>query len=418
MEAYLHRNLEERLRRAVTRFPVLALAGARQTGKSTLLRELFGRRYRVFTFDPVVDVGNARADPELFLRLNPPPLLLDEVQHAPELLAPLKRVVDERRGEAGLYVLTGSQQLTLLHGLQESLAGRVGLFELHPMSRRELMGQPGPGLLGAMLEARDAGDLLDRLRADPPRRADPGTLLSDVFRGGFPGLVPFDDEELADWFHSYLRTYVERDVAPLRDIGRPQDFSRFVRLLAALSAQELNLSQLGREIGLSPRTARAWLDVAVGSYQAWLLEPWSGNAIKRVSGRPKLHFWDTGFAAALLQISSPAALSAHPCLGALFESWVVGELAKASAALATRPRLWCWRTHGGAEVDLILERDGRLHLIEIKLASHATRHHLRGARAFQQTYPKNAWGPLVVVHGGPDLERLDEDAVAVPATWL
>lgn len=286
------------------------------------------------------------------------------------------------------------------------------------MSRRELLGQPGSGLLGALVEARDAPELLERLRATPPTRADPAELLPAIFRGGYPGLLSFDDDELADWHESYLRTYVERDVAALRDLARPQEFSRFVRLLAALTSQELNLSQLGREIGLSPRTARAWLDVVVASFQGSLLDAWSANTVKRVSGRPKYHVADTGFAAALLQISSVPALGAHPALGALFESWVVGELMRQRSGLSAGPRFGCWRTHGGAEVDLIVERDGRLHLLEIKLSSRPNRHHLRGARAFQQTFPKHAWGPLVVVHGGPDLELLDEDAVAVPAMWV
>ena len=409
-----------RLQRLAARFPAVAILGARQVGKSTLLAETVGRNARAFVFDPVMDVANARQDPELFLRLNPPPLILDEVQFVPELLGPLKRIVDERRSECGQYFLTGSQQFGLMRGLRESLAGRVGLLELLPMTQVELYGDLSarPTLTQLLLETSTPEDLFAALSAAPQPATPPPSLPERVFRGGMPGLLPFETAEVAEFFATYLSTYIERDVRTLRDFTAPYEFARFVRLLAALTAQELNASQLGREIGISPHTAREWLDVLIQSFQVQRIDAFSTNATKRVSGRPKLHLVDTGFAAWLASISSPLALQSHPMFGALFESYVVGELSRQATTLATPPQRWHWRSAGGAEVDLLLERDGVFHLIEVKLTSRPSRRDTSGLRAFAESYPGLRLGHRVVVHGGPDLERLDEVTVAVPVGWV
>lgn len=409
----------DRLRRLAARFPAVAVLGARQVGKSTLLAETVGGGARAFVFDPVMDVANARQDPELFLRLNPPPLILDEVQFVPELLGPLKRLIDERRTESGLYFLTGSQQFGLMRGLRESMAGRVGLLDLLPMTQVELYGDLSarPPLTQLLLDCPTPEALFTALAAVPPTTPRP-PLPERVFRGGMPGLLPFETAEVAEFFATYLSTYIERDVRALRDFSAPHDFARFVRLLAALTAQELNASQLGREIGISPHTARAWLDALIQSFQIQRIDAFSTNATKRVSGRPKLHLVDTGFAAWLASISSPLALQSHPMFGALFESYVVGELSRQATTLATPPQRWHWRSAGGAEVDLLLERDGTFHLIEVKLTSRPTRRDASGLRAFAESYPGLRIGHRLVIHGGPDLERLDEVTIAVPVDWV
>jgi len=400
-------------------FPVLVVGGSRQAGKSTLLGELDGIEGS-FVFDPAQDVAGARQDPELFLRLNPPPLVLDEIQYAPELLGALKRLVDEQRREPGRYYLTGSQQFGVLSGVRETLAGRAGLLDLRPMSRRELEGRPLAGFVDALLGADpdDPETLLQRLRDLGARsKASARGLLERLFRGGYPGLRTFETDDCALWFESYFRTYVERDVQLIRRFDDPHDFSRFVRLIAATTAQELNASHLGREIGIANRTARAWLDALVQSYQAFTLPAWSGNVVKRVSGRPKVHVWDTGLATWLLAISSPRALGGHPRLGALFETLVVSEILKEADSLATSPRPWHWRTPGGAEIDLVLERDGVLHPIEIRLASQVSGRDTRGLRSFAESCPQRV-GTWVVIYGGVELRRLGERAIAVPVDLL
>lgn len=401
-------------------FPVVLVGGARQTGKSTLLAQR-PEVEQTFVFDPSQDVAGARADPELFLSLHRPPLVLDEVQYAPELLGALKRVVDRDPGRAGRYLLTGSQQFGVLASVRETLAGRVGLMDLPPMARRELEAQQLPGLLDALFSAdpSDSDDLLARLTALQARSSRPERgLLERLFRGGYPGLLPFETDECALWFESYFRTYVERDVQLIRRFDDPHDFARFVRLIGTSTSQELNAAHLGREIGIANRTARAWLDALVQSYQAFTLDAWSGNSLKRVSGRPKVHLWDTGLAAWLMAVSTPTALGGHPALGALFETHVVTELCKEAMVFATRPRLWHWRVPGGAEVDLLLERDGVFHPIEVKLASQVNGRHTRGLRSFEESHPGLRVGTWLVIYGGRDVRRIGERAIAVPADLL
>ncbi|MBN2358056.1 MAG: ATP-binding protein [Deltaproteobacteria bacterium] len=414
--AYQARHIEPRLRTLAQRFPVVVLAGARQSGKSTLLAHLFGKRARTFVFDPVSDVGNARRDPELFVLHNPPPLILDEVQHAPELLPALKRAVDQRPGQHGQYYLTGSQQFQVLARAQESLAGRALLCDLLPMSRGELLDQQPAGLVQALFgprPVRDAAGLLRRLQRAPRPQAEPG-LYERLFRGGYPGLLRFKTAEVPAWFDSYVRTYIERDVRTLRDLNDPHQFSRFMRLLAALTAQEINASQLGREIGVTPRTATQWLQTLIGSYMVVALDSYAGNTVKRLSGRAKVHVVDLGLACHLLAISSASALQDHPGLGHLFESYVVTEVLKQLSGLSVRPVAWHWRTAAGAEVDLLLERDGVFFPIEIKLTARPTARDASGIRSFVDTYPRLRIGPGIVVHGGNELFLVDERTVAVP----
>jgi predicted AAA+ superfamily ATPase len=413
------RLARSRLQRLASLFPVVAVTGARQVGKSTLLAETVGSEVRTFVFDPVMDVGNARRDPELFLRLNPPPLVLDEVQFVPELLGPLKRLVDEQRARPGQYYLTGSQQFGLMRGLQETLAGRVGLLDLRPMTQVELYGdiEAAPTFTEHVLTSPSARALLDTLRGRSLQRAAP-PLPERVFRGGMPALLRFRTNEVAEFFAAYLGTYVERDARLVRDFQAPHEFARFVRLIAGLTAQELNASHLGREIGITPHTARGWLDALRQGFQVDLLDAWSTNSTKRVSGRPKMHLVDTGFAAWLTAISSPVALQSHPQFAALFESYVVGEVIRQSSAHAAPAQRWHWRSAGGAEVDLVLERDGLHHLIEVKLTARPSRWDARGLAAFAESYPGVRVGQRVVVHGGPDLELLDENTLAVPVDFI
>jgi len=418
---YHPRLIEEKIHHLSDVFPVVVLCGARQAGKSTLMAHVLGGKVPAFVFDPVTDVANAREDPELFLRLNPPPLFLDEVQYAPELLPVLKRIADQSPERSGQYFLTGSQQLEVLTKVKESLAGRAVLIDLWPMSRGERAGSLKAGLLAALYaEAppKDAYALVNRLRESGPPPLPAGNLLERLFRGGFPRLLHVGIDDVPVWFSSYVRTYVERDVRVLRDVSSPHDFSRFLRLVAAITAQDVNASHLGREIGVTPRTAKAWLDILAASYQVVLLDAYSGNAIKRVSGRPRAHLCDTGLAANLLSVSSPPALGNHRSLGALFETFAVTEILKTAEALTLKPQAWHWRTLAGAEVDLLLERDGVFVPIEVKLSSRPSRRDLSGLHAFVETYPKLDIGPRIVVHGGSELFLVDESTAAVPVDWV
>ena len=401
------RMLAGKLHRLVTQFPVVVVSGARQVGKSTLLEhELPWERV---VFDPAIDIEGARADPDLFLQNRPSPIVLDEIQYAPELVAAVKRRLD-RVGTPGQFVLTGSQQWAVLKTAGESLAGRAAFLDLEGFSLAESAEQVREDhWLARYLDDPDrfVGGEVERLEL---RR----TLYEQIWAGSLPFADTLDPVSIGDFYRSYLRTYLERDVRLLADVGDWQQFGRFVQLAAALSAQETNDSQVGREIGLTPQTARRWRATLLATFQWYEAPGYHGNAIKRISGRSKGYFADTGLACSLHRISSPEALGGHPLVGALFETAVVAEIRKLAATLATPPVLHHWRSHGGGEVDLLMERDGRFYPIEIKLTTNPTRRDTRGITAFRETYPRLQVAPGLVISPVDTLRTINGRDAAMP----
>jgi len=366
---------------------VVVVAGARQVGKSTLLNHVFATAESV-VFDPSVDVGNARADPDLFLDTHPPPLILDEIQYAPELVGALKRRVD-RDQRAQSYLITGSQQWQVLLRVAESLAGRAVFVDLEGFCLAEL----------GSVDAR--GSWLERFVTAPEafveEKVERHRLTQNpyelVWRGSLPAATQLPIDLVHDFHAAYFRTYVERDVRLLQELSDWHQFGRFVRIVAALTAREVNYSHLGRDIGLTPQTVRRWLQLLRATFQWHEVPAFSGNATKRVSGKPKGYLADTGMACAAQAISSPSALGGHPLLGPLFETYVAGELRKHMALLSPPPQLYHFRSAGGAEVDFVLERDGRYFPIEVKVKSRPSRIDASGLRAFRAAYPHLALAP-------------------------
>jgi predicted AAA+ superfamily ATPase len=409
MMIYKPRLLTSRLRRLLAHFPVVIVSGARQVGKSTLLRRELPD-WEIVVFDPAVDVGAARSDPDLFLDNHPAPLVLDEIQFAPELVPSLKRRVDRTR-EPGRYVLTGSQQWSVLKTASESLAGRAAFLDLEGFSLAEI--------------ARETTDehwlarYLDDPRAFVARSAErvgtATTVYERLWRGFLPGSDALSDDLIPDFYGAYLRTYIERDVRVIADVGDWQAFGRFVRLAAALTAKEVNYSQLGREIGITPQTAHRWLSMLRATFQWFEVPAYHGNALKRVSRKPKGYIADTGLACNIQMISAARALGGHPMAGALFESAVVAEIRKLSGTLSSQPTLHHWRSHGGAEVDLLLERDGRLFPIEVKLTTNPTRADASGFGFLRETYPDMDIAPGLVI--GPVERARTLNGVDLALPW-
>jgi predicted AAA+ superfamily ATPase len=325
----------------------------------------------------------------------------------------LKRRVDSSEAR-GQYFLTGSQNLALLKTVSESLAGRVGILHLSAMTPRELAREAvDPSWLEPFLSG--AAPLPDVL--PPPFGADP-ELFRALWRGCLPGTLDLPDRLVPDYLRSYVETYLERDVRRTADPGDLTAFGRFLGLSAAMTGQESNDSQAGREVGVSPQTARRWYASLSATYQWLEVPPYTRNAVKRVSRRCKGHLHDSGLACHLQRISSPEALSVSPLLGALFETWVHNALRGQFAALAVAPDVLHWRSAGGAEVDLVLERDGMLFPVEVKCKAHPGGHDGRGLRAFRDTYGPDRVRPALLVHGGTDCYRLDPDTWAVPWTRI
>ena len=316
-------------------FPIVAVTGPRQSGKTTLARATFSGKTYVSLENPE-EREFAIQDPKRFLARFPDGAILDEVQRCPSLFSWLQGHVDERQ-RMGDFVLTGSHQFDLFSGTTQSLAGRVGRVELLPLSGAELVG---------------VGQL-------------PGALETMLWQGGYPSLYSRPVAP-GDWFSNYVGTYLERDVRQLVAVRDLTLFQRFVRLCAARTGQLLNLAALGADCGISAVTAREWLSVLEASYLVLRLPPYFRNFGKRLIKSPTLYFLDTGLAAWLLGVREPSALLTHPARGALFETWVVAELAKQRFNQAQPLDLFFWRDSNGLEVDIVFDTPHGTQAVEIK----------------------------------------------------
>lgn len=316
-------------------FPVVALTGPRQAGKTTLAQQAFGDKAYVSLENPE-EREFAETDPKRFLARFTEGAILDEVQRCPALLSWLQGLVDTRK-RMGDFVLTGSQQFELVSGMTQSLAGRVGRVELLALSSAELA---ATGQLPTSLEAM-------------------------LWQGGYPALY---DRDLTpeDWFANYVATYLERDVRQLIAVRNLTQFQRFVRMCAARSGQLLNLTALGADCGISAVTAREWLSVLEASYLVLRLPPYHQNFGKRLVKTPKLYFLDVGLMAWLLGIRAPENITTHAMRGALFETWIVSEFVKQRFNAGRAADLHFWRDNVGHEVDLVFETQDGLQAVEIK----------------------------------------------------
>jgi predicted AAA+ superfamily ATPase len=328
------RHAEATARRLAGFYPIVAITGPRQAGKTTLAKAVFPSKPYASLEDP--DVRDyALSDPRGFLAQYPDGAVLDEAQRCPALFSYLQTRVDEDR-RMGLFVLTGSQQFGLLAGISQSLAGHVGLVHLLPLS------------LGELAEAGRAPDL--------------DTLL---WQGLYPSIY---DRNIPPhvWYADYLATYVERDVRQMINVRDLNAFRRFVRMCAARTAQPVNLSALAADCGITHNTAKAWISILEASYLVMLLPPHHRNFGKRLSKTPKLYFYDPGLAAWLAGAGSPKQLALGALRGPLFETWVVSEFVKYRCNRALAPQLYYWRDNSGHEIDLLVERGERLMPVEIK----------------------------------------------------
>lgn len=356
---YLTRHIEAVLEDAVTQFPVLALSGARQTGKSTLLQHLFGARYDYVSLDDLALRNQARNDPQTFLRNYPDPVIIDEVQYAPQLFPEIKRRADANK-MPGQFLLSGSQQFHLMRNVQESLAGRVLMMNLLPMTVQERIGagESAHWLTKLLFSGQlNRHDFLTGLDFPSPEQA--------IRHGGLPGLLDKSEAFFGAYFDSYLRTYIERDISLMIQLENSSRMIEFLQLLAPMSMRELNKSQLGRDIGMSSPSSNRWLQVLEASGVWHSIPAFHGNLIKRIAKTPKGVLFDTGLICHLLQIISREALLTHPLLGFLFEAAFVHELKAVLAASLFNARLYHWRA-GQREVDLVIEHGGKLFAFECK----------------------------------------------------
>ncbi|KKQ48792.1 MAG: hypothetical protein US69_C0014G0033 [candidate division TM6 bacterium GW2011_GWF2_38_10] len=403
------RIYEAKIKKFAHLFKIVFLVGARQVGKSSLLAHIFPD-YKTFVFDPVQDLYNVRKSPDLFLSDFKPPIILDEVQFVPELLPALKRFADNS-DDKGQYFLTGSQQLSILKTVAESLAGRVVIIPIGPMTPHEMYASFNPDHNWFLRYLKNPHTFsvqhVTHLITTPGR-------LEVLFRGGMPGVIELPDGALTAYFSSYVQTYIERDVRLLENIEDLSNFGRFVALVAALTSQEINYAQLGRELGISAKTAERWLQLLVHTHQWTALPSFHMNSIKRLSSKPKGIISDTGLACYLQRISSSDALAASPLQGALFESYCFNMIKGFCSALSMMPNFYHWRTLAGAEVDFIVEIDGIFYPIEVKSAATVGKYDIKGITAFKEAYPSLRIAKGVVLYAGKECYHITDDIIAVP----
>ncbi|MFZ0243467.1 MAG: ATP-binding protein [Desulfobacterales bacterium] len=340
-------------------FPAVVLTGARQVGKTALVRRVFPDHAYV-SLDLPAAAEQAENSPARFLTDYPEPLVIDEVQYAPALFRHLKVKIDEDK-RPGRFILTGSQNFRLMQGISESLAGRCGVLQMLNLS-------------------------LDELMASVPDASEETYLV----KGGWPELHARSDLDPHFWYAAYLSTYLERDVRNILNVGSLRDFDRFLRAAAARTGQLLSFSDLARDVGIAPNTAKQWVSVLQASGQILLLEPYHRNFGKRLVKSPKIYLCDTGLALFLMGFDSWQAAARSPLAGALWETHVVMQVVKHFTAKGKVVPLWFWRTAGGAEVDLLIERGGRFTAIEAKFTERPESSDLKGIAALESFYGPNS----------------------------
>lgn len=330
---YIHREIEKLIKRYLKVFPITALMGPRQSGKSTTLLNLYKKKYRYVTFDDFRNVELFNTDRLRFVRQNNNYVIFDEAQKVPEIFNLLKIEVDNDRDRNGKFILTGSGNFLMMKNISESLAGRIGLLNLLTFEYNEI----------------------------PPRHR-----YNSIYLGAYPGLVTTGYKNWSQWYSSYIDTYLTRDLRNFSEIGDIRDFTRFIRLLASRVSTILNLSELSRAIGVTVKTIKRWISILEASYIVFLLEPYYKNLGKRIIKSPKLYFYDTGLVSYFCGIANAAQFENGPMAGAIFENYIVSELVKRESNNRKGNRFYYYRTSNGEEIDIIIEKGMSLEIAEIK----------------------------------------------------
>lgn len=405
---YLNRTLEHVLRRTSEQFPVVLVTGARQVGKTTLLQHCITERTYVSLDDPLV-LELAKNDPGLFLQRFQTPLLIDEIQYAPELL-PYIKIAADREHEPGLFWLSGSQPFHLMKGISESLAGRVGILNLMGFSRVELADKADtyqPFLPGS-------SDMNRRLSEMPSLELK--ELYETIWRGSFPDISVCGSKDRNIFYNSFVQTYLQRDIRDLTRVGDEMSFLKFIKICAARTGQILNYADMARDADIAPNTAKSWLSILQASGIIYLLEPYYSNLSKRLIKSPKLYFLDTGLCSYLSGWSSPETLESGAMSGPIFETWVVVEIMKSYCHNGFHAPLYYFRDRNKREIDLLIIRDGTVYPIEIKKTASPTVKAIRHFSVLDNQNLKKGTGGLICL--SQTSLPLTRDSITIPVRAL
>lgn len=401
---YIKRTSEDVIKKLSKQFKVVLVTGARQVGKSTLLKHCDENRNYV-SLDDLSERELAINEPKLFLETHKAPLIIDEIQYAPNLLSYIKLIVD-KSDKKGQYWLTGSQQFHLMKNVSESLAGRVGILDLMGLSLAELSQTPNNEPFFPDLEYIEE-------RREKHKNYSTSDIFKIIYNGSFPALNNQDEFQDRNAFYSaYIRTYIERDIRDLSSISNEMKFLNFIRVVAARTGQVLKYSELANAVDISEPTAKTWLSVLVSSNIVYLLEPYYRNITKRMTKMPKIYFLDTGLCSYLTGWSSPEVIEKGAMNGAFFETFVVSEILKSYRHNGERPLIYWYRDTQQKEIDLLIERDGKLHPIEIKLTSNPNKSMLKHFNVLVN----QGYGGLICMRES-DIP-LTEEVSAIPISYI
>lgn len=403
---YITRNLESIVIQATKEYPVVLVTGPRQVGKTTMLQKLMeGTNRGYVTLDDLNERNIAKTDPELFLQLHNPPVLIDEVQYAPELFTYIKMNVDKNH-ESGAFWLTGSQVFKLMRGVQESLAGRVAVLSLTSLSQAEIFGG----------EMEPFTIEMEALAARKGRKeVDTRGIFERIYKGSMPAIVSGANSNGQIFYSSYLSTYIERDVKELSDAIDSLKFFRFITAVAARCGQMLNVAEIARDADINQTQAKNWLGILETLGIIFYLHPYSNNLLKRLVKTPKLYFYDTGLVCYLTKWSSAETLESGAMNGAILENYVVAEIMKTYLNCGREPYLYYYRDKDAKEIDIILEHDGVLNPIEIKKTSNPGTELIKVFDLLDKSSTPRSKGAVICMK--PGLSAIDRDNYIVPV-WM
>ena len=404
---YIARNLEKVVLEVTKEYPVVLVTGTRQVGKTTMLQKLMeGTDRNYVSLDDLNERNLAKTDPEMFLQLHKPPILIDEVQYAPELFVYIKIHVDKYHN-AGDFWLTGSQVFKRMSGIQESLAGRVAVLSLTSLSQAEICGgEMQPFTLD-----------IEELSARRKERteADTGVIFDRIFRGSMPAIVSEKNSNSQIFYSSYLTTYIERDVRELSDAIDSLKFLHFITAVAARCGQILNIAEISRDADINQKQAKNWLGVLETLGLIFYLHPYSNNMLKRLVKTPKLYFYDTGLVCYLTKWSSAETLQSGAMNGAILENYVVAEIRKTYLNCGKDPYMYYYRDKDAREIDIILEHDGVLNPIEIKKSANPGSELIKVFKLLDKSSAKRSKGAFVCMK--PELSAIDRENYIIPV-WM
>ncbi|MBQ6889026.1 MAG: ATP-binding protein [Lachnospiraceae bacterium] len=404
---YISRNLEKVVSTVTKEYPVVLVTGPRQVGKTTMLQKLMEGTDRSYvSLDDLNERNLAKTDPELFLQLHKTPVLIDEVQYAPELFNYIKIHVD-RNHEPGAFWLTGSQVFKLMRGVQESLAGRVAVLSLTSLSQAELCN-------GEMESFTIDLDALSR-RGKERKQVDTRGVFERIYRGSMPAIVSGRNSNSQIFYSSYLSTYIERDVKELSDAIDSLKFLHFITAVAARCGQMLNVADIARDADINQKQAKDWLGILETLGIIFYLHPYSNNLLKRLVKTPKLYFYDTGLVCYLTKWSSAETLECGAMNGAILENYVVAEIMKTYLCSGKEPFMYYYRDKDAKEIDIVLEHDGVLNPIEIKKTSNPGAELIKVFDLLDRASTPRSKGAVICMK--PGLSAIDRDNYIVPI-WM